>query len=62
MNDYTYQKLLEELQALTPEQLEQTVTVRDIQHDEMFAAYYSKVSGPEEDRLDVGHFYINFWS
>ena len=62
MNDYTYQKLLEELQALTPEQLEQTVTVRDIQHDEMFAANYSSVSGANEDRLDVGHFYINFWS
>ena len=40
METYTYKQLLEELQKLTPEQLNQTATVRDIHEDEQAAVAY----------------------
>ena len=62
----TYAQLLERLQTLTAEQLQQTVTVYNLDSDETFGMLDTDVAGqehlqdvrPEQDVLDAGHFYL----
>ena len=62
----TYGQLLERLQTLTAEQLQQTVTVYNLDTDETFGMLDTDVVGqehpqdirPEQDVLDRGHFYL----
>lgn len=55
----TYKDLLEELNKLTEEQLNQTVTIYEPYQDEYIAAVDTCVSTEFEcDALDEGHFYI----
>lgn len=62
----TYGQLLERLYELTPEQLQQTVTVYSMDSDETFGMLDTDVVGqedpqdvrPEGDVLDQGHFYL----
>ena len=62
----TYGQLLERLYELTPEQLQQTVTVYNLDNDETFGMLDTDTAGqehpqdvrPEQDVLDAGHFYL----
>lgn len=62
----TYAQLLERLQTLNAEQLQQTVTVYNLDNDETFGMLDTDVAGqehpqdlrPEQDVLDRGHFYL----
>lgn len=55
----TYKQLLEELQTLTPEQLEATVTINEPYNDEYIAVVYSNIAEEaSNDVLDPGHYYL----
>ena len=55
----TYKQLLEQLQQLSPERLEDTVTVYDSYTDEYTASIDTNVANEEFcDVLDQGHFYL----
>ena len=55
----TYKQLLEELQQLSPERLEDTVTIHDPYEDQMIAVVYTAIA-EDDDRevLEPGHFYL----
>lgn len=52
----TYQELLKQLQDLSPEQLNQTVTVF-FEYDEYYPVVETDVTN-EDDTLDAGHFIL----
>ena len=55
----TYKELLEQLQNLTPEHLDQTVTVLDTYTDEFTAIVDTDVVNEQiTDALDPDHFYL----
>lgn len=61
----TYADLLQRLQTLTPEQLQQDVTVYDMDDEETYALNDCDVVGEEDEQidgpagvLDDGHFYL----
>ena len=54
----TYKELFEQLQSLTPEQLNQTVTIKDVSHDEFHGVEETAFTDGTEDVLDEGHFYL----
>jgi len=54
----TYKELLEQLQSLTPEQLNQTVTIKDVFHDEFHGVEETAFTDETVDVLDEGHFYL----
>ena len=55
----TYKQLLEELQALTPEQLDATVTIKEPYTDEYIAVVHSDIAEDvSNDVLDPGHYYL----
>ena len=55
----TYKQLLEQLQQLSPERLEDTVTVHDPYQDEMIAVIHTETAAFDDtDVLDPGHFYL----
>ena len=56
----TYADLLKELQELSPEQLNQKVTLYSIAEDEFVPAYMTDVTDSEEQVLDPNHFVITF--
>ena len=56
----TYRELLAQLQQLTPEQLEQTVTVYDSASDEHHGANELVYTTDAQDVLDPEHFVIRF--
>lgn len=53
----TYKQLLEQLQDLTEEQLNQTVTVYESQDNEFFMVDHTAVTN-ESDVLDEDHFFL----
>lgn len=53
----TYKELLEQLQQLSPERLEDTVTVHDPYQDEYIAVVHTATT-TETDVLDENHFYL----
>lgn len=55
----TYKQLLEQLQQLSPERLEDTVTVHDPYEDGWIAVVHSRTAEEDDcDVLDPGHFYL----
>ena len=56
----TYADLLKELQELSPEQLNQKVTLYSIAEDEFVPAYMTDMTDEEEQVLDPNHFVITF--
>lgn len=58
MKPLTYRELLNRLQKLTPEQLNQSVTVYHGSVDEFFPVYTTDVTYTDDDRLDFNHFYL----
>ena len=56
----TYADLLKELQELSPEQLNQNVTLYSIAEDEFVPAYMTDMTDDEEQTLDPNHFVITF--
>ena len=56
----TYADLLKELQELSPEQLNQNVTLYSIAEDEFVPAYMTDMTDEEEKTLDPNHFVITF--
>ncbi len=55
----TYKQLLQQLQQLSPERLEDTVTVHDPYEDEMIAVVHTETAEEDDcDVLDPGHFYL----
>jgi hypothetical protein len=53
----SYKELLEQLQQLSPERLEDTVTVHDPYQDEYIAVVHTATT-TETDVLDENHFYL----
>lgn len=53
----TYRELLEQLEELSDEQLDQTVTVHEPYQDEYIAVVHSATTS-EADVLDADHFYL----
>jgi hypothetical protein len=56
----TYGELLELLQRLSPEQLDQTVTIHHVDDDEFYPLQgdHLMVADEEIDTLDTGHLYL----
>lgn len=54
----TYQDILERIQALTPEQRQQTATVWDEQDDEFHPVVSTVTTDETCDALDPGHFVL----
>lgn len=57
MKPLTYHELLNRLQQLTPEQLNQSVTVHHGSTDEFYAVHATDVTYMD-DVLDTNHFYL----
>ena len=58
MKPLTYRELVDRLQKLTPEQLNQSVTVYHGSVDEFFPVYTTGVTHMD-DTLDANHFYLD---
>tara|TARA_B100002019_G_scaffold246597_1_gene224552 strand:+ start:4778 stop:4996 length:219 start_codon:yes stop_codon:yes gene_type:complete len=56
----TYQQLLDQLQELTPQQLNQTATLYSIKEDEFVPVYSGDFTDSDEQVLDANHFVITF--
>ena len=56
----TYQDLLKYLHTLSPEELEQDVTIYDSYNDEFFQVRKCSRNQNETDVLDVGHVFLTF--
>jgi len=55
-----YSELLEELQSLSPQQLQQTVTLYSIKNDEFMAAFQGDFTDEDEQVLCPDHYVITF--